>query len=80
MNLSNPLQKLRDLDKTSPQFHKQLIDFLGGNEYQDVIPRLQSGDLVWIVEYLDSVSPQTTSSRSALNARVGPLWYLRSKK
>ena len=81
MNPLNLLQKLHDFDRTSPQFHEQLIHFLRGNEYQlNVVPNLQAENLAWLVEYLDSVSPQTTSPRSVLNARVGPLRYLRSKK
>ena len=56
MILHNPLQPLHDLDKTSPQFHQQLIDFLRGNEYQHAVPTLQTKDLAWLVEYLDNVS------------------------
>ena len=52
----NPLQSLHDLDKTSSQFHQQLIEFLRGDEYQDVVPTLQPEDLAWLVEYLDNVS------------------------
>ena len=50
------LKPLHDLDKTSPQFHDQFIGFLRGREYQDVVPSLQSDDLAWLVEYLDTVS------------------------
>ena len=53
---SSHLKPLHDLDKTSPQFHNQLIDFLRGKEYRDVVPSLQSEDLAWLVEYLDVVS------------------------
>ena len=53
---TNPLQPLHDLDRTSPQFHEQLNDFLRGDEYRNVLPGLQNEDLVWLVEYLDSVS------------------------
>ena len=49
------LQQLRDLDKTSPQFHEQLSDFFRGDLYQSVFPSLQSESLAWLVEYLDSV-------------------------
>jgi len=55
----DPLQPLHDLDRASPQFHKQLIDFLRGNEYQDVVSGLQNESLAWLVEYLDNVSLQT---------------------
>lgn len=80
MNPPSPLLQLRDLDKTSPQFHKQLIDFLRGNEYKNVVPSLQNEDLAWLIEYLDSVSLQTVFSRFVLNAGVGPLRYFRSHK
>ena len=56
----SPLKQLHDFDRASPQFHKQLSDFLCGNEYQSDVPNLQGEDLVWLVEYLDSVSLQTT--------------------
>lgn len=56
MILHNALQPLRDLDRTSPEFHEQLAAFLRGNEYQNIFPTLQSEDLIWLVEYLDSVS------------------------
>ena len=55
MVLSNPLQRLYDLDKTSPQFHQQLSDFLGGEEYGNPSSKLQSRDLASLAEYLDSV-------------------------
>ena len=52
----NPLQPLRDLDRTSPQFDEQLVNFLRGNEYQTIFPTLQGDNLTWLVEYLDRVS------------------------
>ena len=58
MTPPNPLQKLRDLDRTSPHFHNQLTNFLRGNEYQDAAPSLQGEDLAWFVNYLDKVGPQ----------------------
>lgn len=72
------LQPLHDLDRTSPLFHGQLIDFLRGNEYRDVIPSLQNEDLAWLIEYLDGVSLLTISSNTTLNVGVGPLRHLRS--
>lgn len=53
-----PLQVLHDLDRTSPQFHKQLSDLLRGDEYRNVVPDLQDDDTAWLVEYLDNVSLQ----------------------
>ena len=80
MVLRNPLQRLHDLDRTSPQFHKQLIDFLRGNEYRDVIPNLRNEDLARFVEYLDSVSLQTAFPRPALRSNVGPRRNLQSRR
>ena len=56
------MQTLRDLDKTSPHFHNQLIDSLRGKAYQDVVSSLQGEDLVWLVNYLDNVSLHNVSS------------------
>ncbi|KAF9647776.1 kinase-like protein [Thelephora ganbajun] len=50
-----PLRQLHGLDRTSPQFRKQLSNLLRGDEYQNVVPGLQGEDLVWLVEYLNSV-------------------------
>jgi len=57
MVLPTPLQRLRDLDKSSPQFHDQLSDALRRKEYRNCVSNLRSEDLVWLVEYLDRVSP-----------------------
>ena len=57
----DPLRKLHDLDRASPEFPKQLVDFLRGHEYRSVVPGLQGKDLTWFVEYLDNVSSQTIS-------------------
>ena len=56
----NTFQQLRDLDRASPQFHEQLSDILHGDAYQNVLPGLQSENLAWLVEYLDSVRPKIT--------------------
>ena len=79
MTPSNLLQKLRDLDRTSPGFRNQLTDFLHGNEYQDAAPSLQGEDLAWFVNYLDNVRLLTVSLRSTLTVCTGPLRYLRSQ-
>ena len=63
---SDPLQKLRDLDRASPHFHEQLIDFLRGDEYQKVLSKLRDADVRWFIEYLDSASPQLPFSSSRL--------------
>jgi len=80
MTLHNHLQPLHDLDRTSPQFHKQLIEFLRGNDYRDVVPILQREELVWLVEYLGTVSLRAIFSRFVLNACVGPRRYFRPCK
>ena len=67
----DPLRKLHDFDSTSPLFHKQFVNFLRGQEYRNTVPDLQGEDLARLVEYLDSVSPQTTSPYSALKTDVG---------
>ena len=72
----NPLQKLRDLDRTLPQFQNQLIDFLRGNEYQNVAPSLQGESLAWLVDYLDNASLYTSPPRTLLTAGTGPLRYI----
>ena len=79
MTPPNPLQKLRDLDRTSPHFHKQLTDFLRGDEYRDAAPSLQGKGLVWFVNYPDNVDLRTVSSRSTLIAGAGPRRYLQSQ-
>lgn len=80
MTPRDPLQQLYNLDRTSPQFRNQLRNFLRGDEYQDVVPSLQSEDLTQLVEYLDSVSLQNISPRPALNAGIGPLRYFRPRE
>lgn len=56
MTPHSPLRQLHDLDRSSPRYYEQLIDFLRGNEYREVFPTLQNDDVVWLVEFLDSVS------------------------
>ena len=58
MTPPGPLQVLHDLDRTSPQFYKQLSDLLRGDEYRNVVLDLQGDDTAWLVEYLDNVSLQ----------------------
>jgi len=80
MTPHNLLQPLHDLDRASPQFYEQLVDFLRGNWYRDVVPGLQNEDLAWLVEYLDNVSLRTTSPRFTLNDGIGSLRYLRYRQ
>ena len=67
MTLPTFLQQLHNLDRASPQFHKQISDFLRGKEYRNAVPSLQGEDLMWVVEYLDSVSLQAIFPRVAPN-------------
>ena len=61
MNPSDILSQLHDFDKASPQFHKDLSNFLRSEEYRSTATTLQGEYLAWLVEYLDSVSLQTIS-------------------
>ena len=76
----NPLKQLHDLNRTLPQFHRQLSNFLHGDEYRNAIPNLQGEDLMWLVEYLDSVNSQTISPHSKLNNYLGSRRYSRLRK
>ena len=49
------LQTLLQLDKSSPQFPNSLCDVLGGREFNEHIPTLQTDDLMGVIEYLDKV-------------------------
>ena len=56
MVLPHPLQQLHNLNKTLPQFHEQLTNFLCGDNYQNSVSSLQGEDLMWLIEYLDGMS------------------------
>jgi len=56
MSAHNVLKQLHDLDRASPQFHKHLSNFLRSKGYRNDVSSLKGEDLVWLVEYLDSVS------------------------
>ena len=59
MSPPDALAQLRGFDRASPEFHKRLSNLLRSEGYRSVVPTLQGEDLTWVVEYLDSVSPQT---------------------
>jgi len=61
MNPSDILKQLHDFDKASPQFHKDLSNFLRSEEYRSAVPSLQGEYLARLIEYLDSVSLQIVS-------------------
>ena len=71
MVTKDPLQQFRGLDRASPHFYEHLSNVLRGNEYQNILPKLQSEDLAWLVEYLDDVSLQITFLHTALIVGVG---------
>ena len=58
---SPPLQLLHRLDKSSSDFHDQLCSVLYGEEYVQCVPHLQRDDVVWLVNYLDTVRRYITS-------------------
>ena len=62
----DPLQQFRGLERASPYFYEHLKNILRGKEYQNILPKLQSEDLAWLVEYLDNVGLQITFLRAAL--------------
>ena len=78
MSVHNTLKQLYDLDKASPQFHKNLTNLLRSKGYRNDVSDLQDEDLVWLVEYLNSVSLQTISPQSAPNTVVGSRVYFKS--
>ena len=49
------LQKLRDLDRTSLEFHDKLGDLLYGEEYARCMTNIEGNDLRWLVDFLDEV-------------------------
>ena len=59
-------QQLRQLNRSSPDFHDQLSNVLYGEEYQQCVQNLQDYDLVWLVDYLDNVRRHTSFPRTPL--------------
>ena len=55
MALPGILQQLDRLDKSSPQFPKEVAGLLYWERYEDCIPRLQLNEAAWLIEYLDNV-------------------------
>jgi len=76
------LQQLNRLDRSSPDFHDQLSNALYGEEYKKCVekykkcgeeykkcvPELQDDDLVWLVDYLDTVCCRVALPRSLLKS------------
>ena len=55
MSSPKALQKLYRLEKSSSRFPAQIAAILDGTEYKVCIKSLQDNELVWLVEYLDTV-------------------------
>ena len=79
MNPRDPFQRLRDLDRTSPLFHKQLTSFFCGSVYKDALPYLRSKDSAWLIEYLNNVRLQVLFLHAALNSGIDSRRYFRSR-
>lgn len=50
-----PLQQVRALNRSSPQFFDQLATILDEEEFDAHIPDLHNDDAAWLVEYLSTV-------------------------
>lgn len=55
MTPHDALQQLRDLDRTSPEFHEQLSNLYREDAYRNTLTDLESEDLTWLIEYLGGV-------------------------
>ena len=77
MSTHKVLKQLHGLDRTSSQFYKRLSRFLRSEAYRSAVPNLQGEDLAWFVEYLDSVSIQTTPPQSMPNTVAGSHVYVK---
>jgi len=62
----NLLLQLHRFDRSSFEFHDQLCNILYGEAYQQCLSDLQSGDFVWLVDYLDEVRCRILFPRSLL--------------
>ena len=61
---SPALQKLNNLDTSSPNFQDQLCNTLYGKEYTDCVQGLKGGDPTWLVNYLDMVRLRVSFTHS----------------
>lgn len=64
----NMLERLRCLNRFSPDFHVQLLTVLHGEEYQQCAQDLRGDGLELFVEYLDEVRRHVSLSRSPLKS------------
>jgi len=80
MSTYKVLNQLHGLDRTSSQFHKRLSGLLRSEAYRSTVPNLQGEHLAWLVDYLESVSLQTISPKSAPNTVLGSDVYFKSRE
>ena len=78
MSTHNVLKQLHGLDRTSSQFHKRLSGLLRSEAYRSAVPNLQGEDLAWLVDYLENVSIQSISPKSAPDTFLGSDVYFKS--
>ena len=52
------LRQLTRLDRSSPDFPSRLNYILRGQDYEECVPTLQTGDLMRLVDYLYEVHRQ----------------------
>ena len=72
MPLPESLQRLRGLDRTSPEFPNQLADILLGEDDVNIVQNLSCEDAGPFVEHLDSVRLWVMFTCSLLNIAVAP--------
>ena len=72
MSSPDPLQRLRDLERSSVGFSDRLIDILLMGEWTDQAQNLPPNDLRELIEYLDSVRVRIAFTRLLLSGVVGP--------
>jgi len=65
MSSRSPLEQLRRLDTSSPEFHDRVSNILGGGEYREWVSTIEGDDLVGLVGYLDRALDKLDSASSA---------------
>ena len=66
------LQNLRNLNTASPNFQNQLISLLDDGKYVRCVPNLGEPDLMWLVDYLDTVRHLVTPALPFAQASADP--------
>ena len=70
MSRPDPLHQLRDLDQSKPEFPNNLTSLLEGQGYRDRVAGLDHDELLWLVEYLEVVSPGAAYPRADFISQV----------